>query len=162
MLAPYSKINVLKIIGVVLIITNSTFIGKNWIGKNYLRRELIASCCMKCRLSRAYQRKKKQCKGCNGYNDKKPAYCLKCIIRNCYNIKNNKTGLCYECGNIICIHNSTCLFCKTINKINIILLAAKVQFSEYLSLCYHLKELILMIKKELNIIEKKNRKWEKV
>lgn len=129
-----------------------------------MRTELIAPCGMNCRLCRAYQREKKQCKGCNGDNATKPAYCLKCVIKNCSTIENNTTGLCYECnkfpcrrlkqldtryrtkyqmsmieklehikqyvmdtflqneeirwtckecGNIVCVHHSICLVCKT-------------------------------------------------
>lgn len=129
-----------------------------------MRIELIAPCGMNCRLCRAYQREKNQCKGCKGDNAAKLAYCLKCVIRNCSTIENNTTGLCYECdkfpcrrlkqldlryrtkyqmsmienlerikqygmdaflqneeirwtckkcGNIICVHHSICLVCKT-------------------------------------------------
>ncbi len=66
------------------------------------RAELIAPCGMNCRLCSAYQREKKQCKGCNSDNAKKPTYCLKCVIKNCFIIQNNTTGLCYECDKFPC------------------------------------------------------------
>lgn len=67
-----------------------------------MRSELIAPCGMNCRLCMAYQREKKKCSGCNGDNCSKPASCTSCVIKNCVTIKNNNSGLCYECAKYPC------------------------------------------------------------
>lgn len=48
--------------------------------------ELIAPCGMNCRL-------------CSGYIH---AYCSKCIIRNCSELKHLRSGFCYECEKYPC------------------------------------------------------------
>ncbi|HEY5557952.1 DUF3795 domain-containing protein [Acetobacterium sp.] len=67
-----------------------------------MRAELIAPCGMNCRLCMAYQREKKQCKGCNSNSGYKTNSCLKCIIKNCPTIQNNGSGFCYECDKFPC------------------------------------------------------------
>jgi RNA polymerase subunit RPABC4/transcription elongation factor Spt4 len=68
-----------------------------------MRIDLIAPCGMNCRLCMAYQREKKQCKGCNSDNISKPKYCINCVIKNCSIIQSNKSKLCYECGKYPCL-----------------------------------------------------------
>lgn len=63
---------------------------------------LIAPCGMNCRLCLAYIRKNKRCKGCNNDDEMKSVYCIKCIIKNCDVILNNKSKLCYECEKFPC------------------------------------------------------------
>lgn len=67
-----------------------------------MKAELIASCGMNCRLCMAYQREKKQCKGCNGDNASKPYHCQKCAIKNCPVIQNSAVRLCYDCAKFPC------------------------------------------------------------
>ncbi len=67
-----------------------------------MKPELIAPCGMNCRLCMAYQRVKKPCDGCRGSDVLKPSYCLNCVMRNCPEIKNSKTGLCHECSQFPC------------------------------------------------------------
>jgi hypothetical protein len=69
---------------------------------NEMKAELIAPCGMNCRLCMAYQREKKQCKGCSGDNASKSISCLKCSISNCPTIKDNASGFCYECEKYPC------------------------------------------------------------
>ncbi|NTU89112.1 MAG: DUF3795 domain-containing protein [Actinobacteria bacterium] len=64
--------------------------------------ELIAPCGMNCRLCMAYQREKRRCKGCHGYDASKMPSCLRCIIRNCPTITSNESGFCYECEKYPC------------------------------------------------------------
>jgi len=67
-----------------------------------IETNLIAPCGMDCALCRAYQREKKSCKGCNGDDLAKPAYCFRCVIRNCEVIQGNTSGFCYECDRYPC------------------------------------------------------------
>jgi hypothetical protein len=69
---------------------------------NEMKAELIAPCGMNCRLCIAYQREKRQCKGCHGDDASKSPSCLKCIIRNCPTIQENTSGFCYECETFPC------------------------------------------------------------
>ena len=68
-----------------------------------IETSLIAPCGMDCALCRAYQRDKKSCKGCNSVDIAKPAYCFKCVIRNCKTIQSNASGFCYECNRYPCL-----------------------------------------------------------
>lgn len=63
---------------------------------------LIAPCGMNCALCSGYQRTKKTCPGCNGDNTDKPVYCQTCILKNCEVIRQNQSGLCYECDRFPC------------------------------------------------------------
>ncbi len=67
-----------------------------------MRSELIAPCGMNCRLCMAFQRDKKNCGGCKSDDCTKPAYCISCILRSCFTIQNNSSGLCYECDKFPC------------------------------------------------------------
>lgn len=68
-----------------------------------ITKELIAPCGMNCRLCRAYQREKSQCKGCRSEIGYKANSCSSCIIRNCPVIKSNKSGFCFECSKFPCL-----------------------------------------------------------
>ena len=71
---------------------------------NEMREELIAPCGMNCRLCRAYQRNKNQCKGCRNENDikYKTKSSSSCIIKNCPEIQSNESGFCFECDKTPC------------------------------------------------------------
>lgn len=43
----------------------------------------IAACGIDCGLCRAYARKRDPCPGCNSPDAGRPAYCSRCVIRNC-------------------------------------------------------------------------------
>jgi hypothetical protein len=62
-----------------------------------IKAELIASCGMNCGICYAYLRNDRKCPGCNVDDSKVKFTRLKCIIRNCENIKSSKSGFCYEC-----------------------------------------------------------------
>ena len=64
--------------------------------------QLIAPCGMNCGICRAYLREKKRCPGCWGDDTNKAITCLRCIIKNCETIKQNKSGFCYECEGYPC------------------------------------------------------------
>lgn len=68
-----------------------------------MREEFIAPCGMNCRLCRAYQREKNQCKGCRSHIGYKAKSCSNCIIRNCSVIQRNKSGFCFECDKFPCL-----------------------------------------------------------
>ena len=70
--------------------------------KSYISSSLIAPCGMNCGICMAYLREKNKCPGCNGSNEDKPVYCVKCRIKNCEIIKNNRSGFCFECEKYPC------------------------------------------------------------
>jgi len=63
---------------------------------------LIAPCGINCGLCLAYLRDKNRCLGCNADNVHKPAYCLKCKIKNCEKLRETAAKLCYECDTFRC------------------------------------------------------------
>jgi len=63
---------------------------------------LIAPCGMNCRICIGHLREKKKCPGCNGSDVDKPVHCIKCRIKNCETIQQNKSKLCYECNKFPC------------------------------------------------------------
>ena len=67
-----------------------------------MKKDDIAPFGMNCILCLAYQRDKKRCLGCNSDDINKPEYCKKCIIKNCENIINSKSQLCFECEKMPC------------------------------------------------------------
>jgi hypothetical protein len=71
---------------------------------NKIREDMIAPCGMDCRLCMAYQREKNQCQGCRNMADIK--YKTKnrssCVIKNCLEFENNKSGFCFECDKVPC------------------------------------------------------------
>lgn len=71
---------------------------------NKMISELIAPCGMNCRLCYAYQREKKQCKGCRNEIDikYKTKGCISCIIKNCPVLQNSKTNYCFQCEQFPC------------------------------------------------------------
>ena len=79
--------------------------GVSMNAKSELNTSLIAPCGMNCGICMAYLREKKKCAGCscNGSNENKPVYCVKCRIKNCEVIKNNQSGFCFECEKYPCL-----------------------------------------------------------
>lgn len=63
---------------------------------------LIAPCGMNCGICTFYLRDKKKCNGCNEVCIDKPAYCLKCKIKNCETIQKSNSKLCYDCSKFPC------------------------------------------------------------
>lgn len=63
---------------------------------------LIAPCGLNCGLCLAYLRTKNHCHGCRGEDHGIPAYCRKCIIRNCELLSQTKSKFCYECEKYPC------------------------------------------------------------
>ena len=63
-----------------------------------MERELIAPCGMNCNICKYHYREKNQCPSCRGHNKNKSKYCIECVIVNCEDIKNSKSGFCYECS----------------------------------------------------------------
>lgn len=63
---------------------------------------LIAPCGMNCGICLAYQRSLNTCGGCLSDNRNKPAYCLRCIIKNCELLAQTSSGFCYECEKYPC------------------------------------------------------------
>lgn len=64
---------------------------------------LIAPCGMNCGVCMAYLREKKHCPGCNGDDSQKSSsHCVTCLIRNCQNLKDTKSGLCVDCAKFPC------------------------------------------------------------
>jgi hypothetical protein len=66
--------------------------------------KLIAPCGMNCGVCMAYLREKNKCPGCRGNNENKSISCVRCIIKNCRILKQNKLGFCSEkCKKYPCI-----------------------------------------------------------
>jgi hypothetical protein len=63
---------------------------------------LVAPCGMNCCVCLAHLRKDRQCPGCHVEKSNKSASCIKCIIRNCVIIKQNRSKFCFECENYPC------------------------------------------------------------
>lgn len=64
---------------------------------------LIAPCGMNCGICMAHLREKKQCAGCLGSDEGKPAHCVQCRIKNCAYLKETTTsGLCIDCAKFPC------------------------------------------------------------
>lgn len=59
-----------------------------------MKSNLIAPCGMNCNLCLAYLRDKNKCPGCNMDGKTKPAYCLRCFVKNCEVIKNKNWKYC--------------------------------------------------------------------
>jgi hypothetical protein len=75
---------------------------KNLKTSSQLTAFLIAACGMNCGLCRGYQRENNRCSGCRSLDPGKPAYCFKCIIRNCEEFKGGQKKYCYECKEYPC------------------------------------------------------------
>lgn len=67
-----------------------------------LHSMIIAPCGMNCSICMAYLRAKKKCPGCHENGLDKPSHCLKCRIKNCKYLLENKSGFCYECKKFPC------------------------------------------------------------
>lgn len=63
---------------------------------------LIAPCGMNCAICTAYLRKKNRCLGCRSEAADKWISRLRCPMRSCETIKNNRSGFCYECDEYPC------------------------------------------------------------
>ncbi len=63
---------------------------------------LIAPCGINCGLCLAYLRDKNRCLGCNADDIHKPAYCVKCRIKNCEKLQETQSKFCYECNTFPC------------------------------------------------------------
>ena len=61
--------------------------------KKTIPLELIAPCGMNCNLCLGYLREKNKCPGCNSI-DNKNSYHVRCIIRNCKILQQNKWKYC--------------------------------------------------------------------
>ena len=59
-----------------------------------MKIKLIAPCGMNCNLCSGYLRDKKKCPGCREDNNSKPDYCIRCIIKNCDQLKKNNWKYC--------------------------------------------------------------------
>ncbi|MHB1050148.1 MAG: DUF3795 domain-containing protein [Bacteroidota bacterium] len=66
------------------------------------RTFLIAPCGMNCALCMAYQRDINTCPGCNGPNTGKPKSCVRCVIKNCTELKRSNGTFCFECEAFPC------------------------------------------------------------
>jgi hypothetical protein len=64
--------------------------------------DLIAACGMNCAICMAYLRQKNKCMGCNGPDMNKPKHCIVCSIKNCEELANSETKLCYTCKKYPC------------------------------------------------------------
>ena len=62
----------------------------------------IAPCGMNCALCYAFQRGMNPCPGCNGPNAGKPKSCVRCVIKNCTELKRSKGTFCFECRAFPC------------------------------------------------------------
>jgi len=67
---------------------------------NTITSNLIAPCGMNCGICMAYLREKNHCPGCNESDENKAVSCVRCIIKNCDNIK--KTKFCFRCEKYPC------------------------------------------------------------
>jgi len=56
---------------------------------------LIAPCGMNCGICLGYLRKEKKCPGCHGQDTNKTGSRIRCVIRNCENIKISHSVFCY-------------------------------------------------------------------
>ncbi len=72
-------------------------INKSGILKPASKLKLIAPCGMNCGLCMAYLREKNRCNGCWGGDEYKQPSCLRCIIKNCVNLKNTGKKFCFAC-----------------------------------------------------------------
>ena len=63
---------------------------------------VIAPCGMNCGICLGYLREKRKCPSCHGEDTNKPAYCIKCIIKNCEMIQLSQSKFCFECEKYPC------------------------------------------------------------
>jgi hypothetical protein len=62
----------------------------------------IAPCGMNCALCMAYQRVANRCHGCNGDDQQKPQYCVRCRIKQCPELRRQHATFCGECEAFPC------------------------------------------------------------
>lgn len=70
------------------------------VGRNTMAA--IAPCGINCTTCYTYQRSKNTCPGCRSEGETKPAYCQRCIIRNCPSLAETSSGYCYDCASFPC------------------------------------------------------------
>lgn len=70
--------------------------------EEWLTCELIAPCGMDCALCRAHLREKDPCPGCNGDDEAKPGYCVRCRIKTCERIAGGEAAYCIGCATFPC------------------------------------------------------------
>ena len=63
---------------------------------------LIAPCGINCGLFRAYLKAKKPCPGSRGGNNNISASCLKCNIKNCGILRQDRLQYCFNCSKYPC------------------------------------------------------------
>ena len=61
-----------------------------------MKNNLIAPCGMNCGICLGYLREKNKCPGCRDRDENKPGYRVKCIIKNCPVLKENKMKFCSD------------------------------------------------------------------
>ena len=67
-----------------------------------MKKELVAPCGMNCGICKYYYRRKNTCPGCRGPDDNKSNFCIRCIIKNCDELKKNNSEFCCDCSKIPC------------------------------------------------------------
>jgi hypothetical protein len=61
----------------------------------------IAACGMNCGTCIGFLRTRNRCPGCR-VNVEKPVTRVRCIVKNCDNLKETSSGYCYDCGKFPC------------------------------------------------------------
>lgn len=69
--------------------------------KPRMDESMIAPCGMNCGVCPLHLRRTRQCDGCRGKDTYKPAYCIKCVIKDCEG--RSSYDMCYFCENFPCI-----------------------------------------------------------
>lgn len=65
-----------------------------------LSMTMLAPCGLNCAVCYAHLRKKRTCPGCRGPEDRQPAYCRRCQIRDC--ALTRRIDFCFECPSFPC------------------------------------------------------------
>ncbi len=72
------------------------------IKKPLITSKLIAPCGMNCGICSAYLREKNKCPGCREDDTDKAITVLRCRIKSCENIQDDKLKFCFKCENYPC------------------------------------------------------------
>lgn len=67
-----------------------------------MKQNMIAPCGMNCGVCYGHLREKNVCSGCNNWDDSKPQYCRKCVIKNCGHFENPKNKFYFNCEKYPC------------------------------------------------------------
>lgn len=70
--------------------------------KTLNKTSLVAPCGINCEVCIAYLREKNKCCGCRGADLNKPITRVKCKIKTCEILINNKAKFCFKCKNFPC------------------------------------------------------------